>query len=114
MGGSFKENMNTKHTPGPWYINAGTANGKSDFQIYSDEHNRTPVCQVIQNDRHSVEDVEANAHLIAAAPRLLQCLESILNASKSGNNGAYMGEAKLCRYFEGMAEIIISKAKGQA
>ncbi len=50
--------------------------------------------------------------LIAAAPDLLAALEMILKAHQSGNNGAYMGEAVLCRYFEGMAQDVINKAKG--
>lgn len=49
-----------------------------------------------------------------AAPDLLKALKRILAAHQSGNNGAVMGEAVLCRHFEAMAEEAIAKAEGKA
>jgi len=52
--------------------------------------------------------------LNTAAPDLLNVLEQILRASESDNNGAYMGEAVLCRYFTSAAKYAINKARGEA
>ena len=48
--------------------------------------------------------------MIQQKAELVKALESILNASLSKNNGAYMGEAVLCRYFEDMAKAVIAEA----
>lgn len=57
-----------------------------------------------------------NAHveLLAAAPALLAALQRIMNAHNSGNNGAFMGEAVVCRAFADEANEAIRAAKGGA
>ena len=54
------------HTPGPWSV--------SGWSILEDT-NGTLICEVLPwNEEGSAED-HANAHLIAAAPELLEALE---------------------------------------
>lgn len=49
----------------------------------------------------------------AAAPELLYVLKRILAAHDSGNNGAVMGEAILCRHFAETARAAIAKAEAR-
>jgi hypothetical protein len=58
-----------KHTPGPWMYRS-QANGSLDF--FGEGGNRV----ILQNVR--LINQEANARLIAAAPSLLEALESAL------------------------------------
>ena len=51
--------------------------------------------------------------LKALNAELLAVLERILRADESGNSGAYMGEAVLCRMFATQARAAILKAKGE-
>lgn len=98
--------MKTPHSPGPWSC-APNPYGRSDaeFCVYNENGN------ILSN---SDETNEANARLIAAAPEMFDILERILRAHDSGNNGAVMGEAVLCRVFASQARDAISKAKGAA
>ena len=42
---------------------------------------------------------------------LAKCLERILSAHETGNNGAVMGEAVLCRYFASMAKDALAQVR---
>lgn len=95
----------SEYTKGPWLVNKD--NVTSPMGIICTVRNKNTG--VLYRD----DAADANAKLIAAAPELLDCLERILNASESDNNGAYMGEAVLCKYFTTMAKSIIAKAKGE-
>ena len=54
--------MNTaKHTPGPWVVRAFEVNGKTRFEVL--DNNGNSAC------------VQANAHLIAAAPAIYEALQ---------------------------------------
>jgi hypothetical protein len=48
---------------------------------------------------------------LAAQPALVRVLTAILNAHESDNNGAYMGEAVLCRQFAMQARDALDKVK---
>ncbi len=98
--------MNTKHTPGPWHVaNGPIVYAPDGFAIAN---------AVVFHGRHEPEASQANAHLIAAAPRLFEILSHILAAHESGNNGAVMGEAVLCEQFATLAREAINQAKGEA
>ena len=60
----------------------------------------------------AVAQDKAFAVKVAAVEDLLAILESIIGASNTNNNGAYMGEAKVCRAYTAQAEAAIAKAKG--
>jgi len=91
----------SKHTPGPWEIKA-----HSDLcyrNISGPEHLALAqvVWRVEEEDRSP--DCEANAHLIAAAPELLEALEKVYTDM---NDDMPVGLRKVC--YEAIA-----KAKGE-
>ncbi len=51
--------------------------------------------------------------LISAAPELYAVLERILYAHDTGNCGASMGEAVLCRQYAEQAREALAKARGE-
>lgn len=62
--------MTTKHTPGPWKAEWGTRSyGYADWQVLDSKE--TELLINIPNG----PEAEANAHLIAASPELLEALQ---------------------------------------
>lgn len=49
---------------------------------------------------------------LTALAEVVEVSEKILRAHKSGNNGAYNGEAVLCKHFENMLTHALAKLKG--
>ena len=87
--------MNT-HTPGPW-VNDGL-NGSERIDINAESG--FYIAEVIG----SMTAQEANAHLIAAAPDLLEALETLVKQAEGHKAvGAYWDEARAA----------IAKAKGE-
>jgi len=113
--------MSAQHTPGPWkairrhpdpetaalFIEVTTSNDSGPF---GNPRSILTICGLHCAEIGGVQ--EANARLIATAPTLLETLKSILAAHDSGNNGAVMGEAVLCRYFADIARDVIAEAEG--
>ena len=94
----------TKHTPGPWVwehwqMGLTAQNGTSVLAYYDYEgmslHGKT-------EDEH-----EANAHLIAAAPDLLEALEAIVATWDGPKYNHFMADNI------DLARAAIAKAKGQ-
>ena len=86
----------TKHTQGPWTI------GKQDHDVIMiDTANGTAICDVYGDS----VDQPANARLIAAAPDLLEALETLYRA-------VCIADADL-RYGEELARAAIAKAKAE-
>lgn len=76
---------NTKHTPGPWELTFLSKAGKQNptvYQIDGDlEKGGLSVCRVfIGGAEANGYSSEANAHLIAAAPELLEALKGAVRA----------------------------------
>lgn len=72
----------TKHTPGPWYINWTRLSGNViGFHIADAVRGSTlPICEHYGNPTlNSSNEAEANARLIAAAPELLAVLQEIMS-----------------------------------
>ena len=87
----------SKHTPGPWWLDDDgfIASGSRDtYEIIADPH----CCSDID-----IDEREANANLIAAAPELLEALEHITQTPEY--KYLYPGTTSLI-------EKAISKAKG--
>lgn len=59
-----------KHTPGPWLI---TSHPTYDFTEIRNPESNTQICEL--PNYNELEEVKANARLIAAAPELLKQLE---------------------------------------
>jgi len=71
--------VNTKHTPGPWKVITEAAALEVDvFEVAEVSHFR--VIPDRPDTWSSQGDAFADARLIAAAPELLEALESIVNS----------------------------------
>jgi hypothetical protein len=109
--------MEAKHTPGPWYrsINGGTIRQESSDLVVAmiDDGGH-----VSERDLIPTGQCEANAHLIAAAPDLLEALEDYLKYSGGpfDRGSAYISAdyADRDRKFHALARDTIAKAKGEA
>ena len=67
-----------KHTPGPWFSGC---KGSKDIQVVADDNSMAPVgtsSLVIAKVNASVEGVEANAALIAAAPAMYETIRKVI------------------------------------
>lgn len=89
--------MNAKHTPGPWTVG-------DSLLIYDDDAREVAI-----PSGRTEENLKANAHLIAAAPKLLAALDDLLNFE--GLNCPNEEDLKNA-YRAGRAAI--AKAKGEA
>lgn len=70
---------NSKFTPGPWYHVGGTDNRKAPFiRAVGDAVPGTMAIASVCN-RGSYWESQANARLIAAAPELLEALQTIMS-----------------------------------
>lgn len=107
-----------KHTPGPWKTEVcGTfkhlTRKTGAFSITAGEK---LICQFpwARTTGQMVEESEANAHLIAAAPELLEVLDWLLHlahgCSKGGQNCPVTAEEWTDAW--GEAQAAIAKAKG--
>ena len=90
------------HTPGPWEIESSFDPGYKS--ISAQKH--TALAQVVwcMEDEDRSPECEANAHLIAAAPELLEALEKVFTVM---NDDMPVGLRKVC--YEAIA-----KARGES
>lgn len=100
-----------KHTPGPWHTYApdyskGSCLGDDWTKIYR-EDGRAVAHAVMAQDDHGInlKELFANAHLIAAAPELLEALIQAV---------AWMDGERTPINALAHARSIIAKAKGEA
>lgn len=85
-----------KHTPGPWKANFDDYT-KSVIDILNE--NKTVIAMVPDQEVHqgdrtilSLEEIEANVHLIAAAPDMYEALEEVCSECAIKSNY----ECKVC------------------
>jgi hypothetical protein len=119
------------HTPGPWLAECTnddrddgadeiTANGVVIARVEGNDEirqrmNKGEIEPIGSNfGADTLDEIDANACLMSAAPELLFVLDRILKAHESDNNGIVMGEATLCNHFVMMARDAIAKARGLA
>ena len=91
-----------KHTPGPWEW----VKDKSDWGgtwIFSGD---TPVLDYAGCGSHDTEISDANAHLISAAPDMLEALREVVSEYDNPDNGRYL------RWAVDDARAAIAKATG--
>ena len=110
----------TKHTPGPWVAQVRntiipdciTADITPNGDEYRGDVARLQSCEHI--DGITQDEMRANAHLIAAAPDLLEALEEVLDGLGFLSGGDHELEGYGIDEARG-AEIraAIAKAKGQ-
>lgn len=82
----------TQHTPGPWAINiCKTPSGKKrKYIIYKADHSGTvaEVGSYRDDGREStLDNMHADARLIAASPSMLQALEYVVKMLEAPKNG---------------------------
>jgi hypothetical protein len=102
--------MTQKHTPAPWKVvdNSDTKNG----QIRVENYEGVIACCGKQTEiMPTLENMQANAHLIAAAPDLLEACKSILasfhESVKTDENISEFPELQ-------KVALAIAKAEGRA
>ncbi len=106
--------MTTKHTPGPWYVfhSAHLAwrddNGPGAFSIGDAQtaYSANILCSRYQWPERA-EEMKANASLIAAAPDLLEALQTLLGDTDDSD---YMTRAEK----EEKARAAIARATGES
>lgn len=87
----------TKFTPGPWIVKrekrVGTK-GLIDINIVADGWYVAVVCEgVCRNNDLSIDDADANARLIAAAPTLVAALKTARKWVEIAKNDACRGSS---------------------
>lgn len=98
------------YTKGPWRVSSSTI-------VFSDNGYLQVICNTlpllyaeIQEKDIAMEEASANAHLIAAAPNLLEALRNIVSMSRAANwDKATTGRQLLLDD----AEKAIAKAEGR-
>ena len=82
--------MTTKHTAGPWnvYGDDKTLIGAKDGKMMLAKTNHRHICQEWSR---TVEEAQANARLIAAAPELLAALEQLTEKTERANTIRHSG-----------------------
>ena len=102
----------SKHTPGPWKVNAQRSSGWMDNGVYI--FAGTNIARVYRDLGQDVQ--EANAHLIAAAPDLLAALKElrtyVLGEAPSLLNGDLGGNGSLSDQIDA-ALALADKGVGQ-
>ena len=89
-----------RYTPGPWRLGRGHKTGTP----------RTVMPVLRRDSLIRSQNYEANAHLIAAAPDLLEALESIQAwVTDEGFEDTHEGVAEICA----QARAAIAKAHGE-
>lgn len=91
-----------KHTAGPWYVTTDTHG-----DICVNNHEKFPSEFPIARIAKHMEETQANAHLIAAAPEMLEALEGLLE-------GIEAQDPSQIRFNLPHAKAAIAKAKGEA
>lgn len=90
-----------KHTQGPWAVKLQNAGSKG--RIIWASYGETKIADCHCNAGSSLENQQANARLIAAAPELLDALDAITTLIVEQPDG--------CIYeIEGIARTVIRKA----
>lgn len=110
----------TQHTAGPWHYGDAHIDHHSEFTCFCIGNGAASVAKVMVYPAIGREEAEANAHLIAAAPMLLQAAKktmAYLNDLAKSNPG-YLGKLVLQDYKqwnEAMIELpaAIAKAEGK-
>lgn len=104
----------SKHVPGPWSLGAPEVVGKGLFvPVHAEHHGELATVVWRMEDDHfdnlPSSSCEANAHVIVAAPELLESLTNLVGLAR-------LGAAHLDKYHAALAsaEAVIAKARGKS
>ena len=101
-----------KHTPGPWFAKRAGDGGYFEWYVGRDGEN----CSIAEDitDPVTRDPSEANAHLIAAAPDLLEALKAIISDDMEDQKTAQeFGGFVLPDELRTAARAAIAKAEGR-
>lgn len=109
-----------KHTKGPWSVpHMANSDVDCDCKYVLSEGYMGSICTISVdngkpitaggNDSPPLAEARANAHLIAAAPVLLEALESLIGLYDSGTISDY----QLTKEYMSLARAAIKQAKGE-
>lgn len=99
-----------KHTPGEWAVDGMTIFAPADGIAAKD------VAVILHDGNSSIQEREANARLIAAAPELLEALEAaevLWNAIHQSNYSQETREA-IWDQWDAKRQVALAKATGAA
>ena len=105
------------HTPGPWRVWENLIGSTASYEVYTNMETKsgkggyTRICQITPRDQ------KANAHLIAAAPDLLEALEEIeaLIRESRGVVGYHLnGNEAAWEELDLKVGTVLKKARGEA
>ena len=103
---------NTTHTPGPWYPHYA----KADHCLSSSVWGKEPGNQVAVIGGKSLETMNANAALIAAAPAMYEALSRLRNVASTASNHMRLSgneeEALLFDNDQRVVEAALAQAEG--
>ena len=104
----------TQHTPGPWHIGSGNGEGSifaenGRMRLETGGTTLYPICHNVST--WNIDEDDANARLIAAAPELLTALETCVSEL---NQLAFLANDKLANAAIEKGIEAIRKAKGGA
>ena len=94
-----------KHTPGPWHFRAAIQEGQFVVRDRGSSGGFADIARVKGDKRSTLAQAEANARLIAAAPDLLDALETYPAL------GVVMTDEEMWAWVE-KARAAIDKARG--
>ena len=97
---------NTTHTPGPWYPHYA----KADHCLSSSVWGKEPGNQVAVIGGKSLETMNANAALIAAAPAMYEALSDVPLPSCNGDKAEWY--ARFYAWYCGARQAAIAQAEG--
>ncbi len=95
------------HTPGPWRIQKRTTRGEFVTETHIVSADQSHIALVAPCA------IEANAHLIAAAPEMLAVLEQIVGQEKPNRCGYDAASVALDDAWRERARAVLVKAKGE-
>lgn len=101
--------MTTPHTPGPWRIRYGK---RFEYDYLLKAGKDTPIAYWSNFKIRTKKESKANARLIAAAPELLEALQSLVNQFLQ--RGVFTAPEHPDRIALALAESAIAKATGGA
>ncbi len=96
---------NTTHTPGPWYPHYA----KADHCLSSSVWGKEPGNQVAVIGGKSLETMNANAALIAAAPAMYEALSDVPLPSCNGDKAEWY--ARFYAWYCGARQAAIAQAE---
>jgi hypothetical protein len=111
--------MTTKHTPGPWAVKEydnGFTGEHGLHGIFQATHlsdgQQTPIVEKVWGS--TLDESDANARLIAAAPALAEALRALVDVEEHHRNGSPNQFYRLIGGIGGRARALLATIDGKA